>query len=66
MSVVRVGVDGYGNRQGASELVKGNFIVHAHHSCGGKRGKLSGSKFASIHFSDILMLDGNYRIFWIK
>ena len=40
--------------------------LRAHHSCGGKRGKLSGSKFASIHFSDTLMLDGNYRIFWIK
>ena len=37
-------------------------IVHAHHSCGGKRGKLSGSrlltifKFASIQVSDILRL----------
>ena len=47
-------------------------IVHAHHSCGGKRGKLSGSrlstifKFASIQFSDTLTSAGYFRIFWTK
>ena len=45
-------------------------IVHAHHFCGGKQGKLSGSristisKFASIQFIDKLTADGYFRIFW--
>ena len=47
-------------------------IVHAHHSCSGKGGKLSGSclstifKFASIQVSETLMSDGYFRIFWTK
>ena len=46
--------------QGNSGLRAISGIVHAHHSCGGKRGKLSGShlstifKFASIQVSDTL------------
>ena len=42
-------------------------IVHAHHSCGGKRGKLSGSrlstifKFASIQVSDTFTSGGCFR-----
>ena len=47
-------------------------IVHAHHSGGGKWGKLSGSrlstisKFASIQFLYTLTSDGYFRIFWTK
>ena len=47
-------------------------IVHAHHSCGGKRGKLSGPrlstifKFASIQVSDTFTSGGYLRIFWTK
>ena len=47
-------------------------IVHAHHSCGGKRGKLSGSRlstifqFASIQVSDTLTSGGYFLIFWTK
>ena len=47
-------------------------IVHAHHSCGGKQGKLPGSclstiiKFASIQVSDTLMSDRYLHIFWTK
>ena len=45
-------------------------IVHAHHSCGGKRGKLSGSclstifKFASIQVSDTLIARRLRSKFW--
>ena len=44
-------------------------IVHAHHSCGGKRGKLSGTrlstifKFASIQVLDTFTSGGYFRIF---
>ena len=47
-------------------------IVHAHHSCGGKQGKLSGSrlstifKFASIQVSDTLTSGGYFRVCWTK
>ena len=47
-------------------------IVHAHHSCGGKQGKMSGSrlstifKFASIPVSDTLTSGECFRIFWTK
>ena len=45
-------------------------IVHAHHSCSGKRGKLSGSRLSTIFkFASILVSDtsgGYFRIFWTK
>ena len=47
-------------------------IVHAHHFCGGKQGKLSGSCLSTIYdiraiqFSEILMSDGYFHIFWTK
>ena len=47
-------------------------FVHAHHSCGGKRGKLFGShlsaifKFESIQVSDTFTSGGDFRIFWTK
>ena len=47
-------------------------IVHAHHSCGWKWGKLSGSrlssifKFTSIQVSDTFTSSGYFRIFWTK
>ena len=47
-------------------------IVHAHHSCGGKQGKLSGSrlstifKFASIQVSDTITSSGYFRNFLTK
>ena len=54
-------------------ILKGNSgIVHADHSCGGKRGKLSGSrlstifKFASIQVSDTFTSGGCFCIFWTK
>ena len=53
--------------------IKGNFgFVHAHHSCGGKRGKLSGSrlstifKFASIQVLHTFRSGRYFRIFWTK
>ena len=47
-------------------------IVHAHHSCGGEQGKLSGSRlstifrFASIQVSDTFTSGECFRIFWTK
>ena len=47
-------------------------IIHAHYSCGRKRGKLSGSrlstifKFASIQVSDTLTSGGYFCISWTK
>ena len=47
-------------------------IVHGQHSYGGKQGKLYGSclsaiyDFGSIQFSETLVSDGYFCIFWTK